>query len=116
MLVNLTEGFLKEIINKNYGKAFNMIRPYFPIDESTFDNIKNQTESQLAGIESDFGKLVDYRLVKVKKIKDFVIRYVYVIRYEKHPVRWVFTYYKGKNSWHLDKLQWDDKIDRLFED
>ena len=57
-------------------------------------------------VEERFGHPCGYRLVKEEVVPEVCLRYTYVIKYEKHLVRWQFVFYKAKDRWQLKKLNW----------
>lgn len=38
----------------------------------------------------------------------------YIGKFERHIVRWVFTFYRPKDQWMVNAITWDDDIDALF--
>jgi hypothetical protein len=40
---------------------------------------------------------------------------LYIQTFENHGLRWQFIFYKPRNEWLLDNIQWDDQISLLFE-
>jgi hypothetical protein len=65
-------------------------------------------------VANRFGNIIGTDFIK-DDIKDYVIRKIYVIRFEKHMIRVLFTFYKNDKSWILNGFKWDDKIDELFD-
>ena len=52
---------------------------------------------------------VDERLVA-----DSILRIAYIETFERHIIRWVFTFYRPEDRWVVNGVTWDDDIDALF--
>ena len=39
---------------------------------------------------------------------------IYVSKYEKHAMRWLFYLYKSKDGWVINTFNFDDQIQALF--
>ena len=57
---------------------------------------------------------IGYVLISRENIKDTILKRVYVVKYERHLIRWSFIFYKPYSSWILDYFNYDDAIEALF--
>ena len=69
-----------------------------------------------ASREARFGKPLGYELVATERIGNSFVRYVYLQKFENHALRWVFGYYKPKDSWLTNAFKFDDQLDQLYEE
>jgi hypothetical protein len=94
--------------------AFGLIKSEWLFDQAEIDSVKEKTVSQLAGLQDRFGSPFSTAEVGVERISDFVIRFTYIVKYDRHILRWLFVFYKPKNVWLLNSFWWDDNISELF--
>jgi hypothetical protein len=94
--------------------AFNLMAGKSLIPVSELAALQVSTSKQLDLVKSRFGNILDYKLIKQDEIEGLAIKYTYIIKYEKHIIRWIFIFYKPKDKWYLDSLNWDDKLIELF--
>ena len=112
--VKLSGRFMRNVVEGEIEKAFDGVQPYFPIPREQFANLVSRTESQLSGSERDFGKMLEYKFVREERVKDFLIRFTFIIKHELTVTRWKFLYYRPKDRWLLNSLYWDDQVESLF--
>jgi len=110
----LADKFMSSLQANVIRESFEIIRPYMPIPDLEFENMTVKTEENLNYIGPSLGKLIGYELLEENTIKDFVIRYTYVQKYEQHPVRWFFIFYKAQDEWLINVFYWDNKTQDFF--
>lgn len=98
-----------------FQKAFAELEKYWPFPANEMVQLETQTIKQLNVVSERFGTITGTDFIRDNAIKDFVLRKSYVIRFEKHMIRVLFTYYKTDNGWILNGFKWDDQIDGLFD-
>ena len=111
----LAEKFMSSLQTGEINESFKIIRSYMPIPDLEFANMTAKTEENLLYIEPRFGKLLGYELLKEDTIKEYMIRYIYVQKYEQHLLRWFFIFYKAQEEWLINVFYWDDKAQDLFD-
>lgn len=109
------ESAMKAFFENQIEKGFEIIDPYFPISATEKLGLKDQTVEQLPTIEESFGKKIDYKLIKEIKISDVLVKYIFVVRFELHMMKFQYTYYNSGKGWILNSFKWDDKISELFD-
>jgi hypothetical protein len=113
--VKLAGRFMRDVVEGKIVGAFDRVRPYFPIPQQEFEELASRTESQLRGSERDFGRMLGYKFVREERVKDFLIRFTFIIKHELTVTRWRFLYYKPEDGWLLNSLYWDDQVENLFD-
>jgi hypothetical protein len=106
--------FMKEIEKKDINKAFSFVKKYFPIQDSEIDNLATSIIEQNKNLEERFGKLIGYELFNKKVIQDRYAKYIFVVKYQIHILKWHFILYKPEDKWFINLFYYDDKITDLF--
>lgn len=112
--LKLCEDVVKEFQKDNIKEAFELVKPHTMISEEKIMQLAVQTIQQLEVIRQMYGKAIGYELIKKEQIKG-LIRYSYILKNEKLPLRFIFLFYSGKKDWKLINLKWDDEVRRFFE-
>ncbi len=111
-------SYCEEVINHvekgRIEEAFVLIGSQWPFPVEELKQVQEQAEKNRVFVEERFGQPCGYRLVKEEVVPEVCLRYTYVIKYEKHLVRWQFVFYKAKDRWQLNSFEWDDAIEALF--
>lgn len=100
---------------KKYSKAISELAPYWPLPADELTDLSDQTTESMAVASERFGKIIGITKLKSETISDFAIRETYIVRYEFHAIRLVFTYYKNNSGWMVNGFKWDDKYTDEFK-
>jgi len=96
-------------------EAFALTKKHWPLPSEEIDNLAHQTESQLEMVRSRFGDVLGHEFIMEEKIGNSFLRYQYIVKFERHAVRWVLIFYKPKDEWMLNMVKWDDQIELLYD-
>ena len=96
------EGKLKE--------AYETLKPYWAIPDHEVDAIIYQTETQRGPIATRFGKSLSIEHIKTESIGDVFVRHIYLERFEKHALAWIFMYYRPKDRWLVNAVIYSPEI------
>jgi hypothetical protein len=109
------ESVVMHLKDSQFQKAFSELQKHWPLPENEMTQLESQTIKQFNMVADRFGKIIGADFVKDRTVKHYVIRKTYVIRFEKHMIRVLFTYYKNDNGWLLNGFKWDDQFEELFD-
>lgn len=108
------EAVIDHVAKDQIKEAFVLIGSQWPFPVVELKEVQEQAEKNQVFVEERFGQPCGYRLVKEEVVSEVCLRYTYVIKHEKHLVRWQFVFYKAKDRWQLNSFKWDDAIEALF--
>ena len=111
----LCEGFMQRMVAGDYDEAFRQIRPYFPISEQKFATLRDETKKQHGLAELQFGKALGFVYLDEKSVKDALLRYRFIERYEFEAIHWEFIFYQPERGWLLNRVGFDDEVEPLFQ-
>ena len=113
-VMQLCEAFLQRIMRGQYDEAFEGLRTYFPISASRFEKLKQETKKQHGLAQLQFGKPIGHLFVRSDTIKDTVVKYRFLEKFEWDVMYWEFVLYKPQDGWILNGLGFDDELHDLF--
>ena len=108
------EEVVAYVSNGKLEQAFELLKSQWLFPISEVESIQEKTTSQLSMVLDRFGSPFAISFVREEKVGEFAVRYTYVVKYEKHLIRWLFTFYRPGDLWLLNSFKWDDSIDGLF--
>lgn len=117
-----TPAEIRQFADKVMGKVgsgeveagLGLMKPYIIIPAAEFDVMLEQVKLQKPVLSQRFGKSIGSEFIREDKVGENLIRLTYALRFEKHPMRWVFYFYRGKTGWLLNTFRFDDDIRQLF--
>ena len=108
------ERILSHLQGGDVDSAFELIKSQWLFDQAEIDSVWEKTANQLAGLQNRFGDSLAVSEVGNERVGELAIRFTYVIKYERHIIRWLFVFYKPRTKWILNSFKWDDSISELF--
>lgn len=111
----LLDKVIPDVANGLYGPAFARLKVHWPFPMHEMDNLERETAQKLPYAGQRFGKVIGHEFVKVRRAKDFALRYYYVIRHEFHVIRVMASFYKHTEGWVLSGFTWDDVLDEIWD-
>src|ERR1700730_11053239 len=110
----LAESVMKLVAANKIDDAFGKLKPYWPLPPNEVDTLILKTISMRNTVGDRFGPTTGYAFVREDAVGDFLVRYTYVEKRQKHPLRWTFIFYRAANNWTVDGASWDDNVSLLF--
>jgi len=94
--------------------AFGMLKACWPLAANELDTLVLKTVAMRNTVGDRYGPTTGYAFVREDAVGDFLVRYTYVEKRKKHPLRWTFILYHGTNEWTVDGASWGDHVSELF--
>lgn len=111
----LCEETLANIVAGDVSRGVGLLRPYATgISVEDVDSLETQLRGQAATITKNYGDPLGFVFISGESLRDTVMRLVYIVKYQKHMIRWSFIFYKPVDSWILDYVNYDDSVEALF--
>jgi hypothetical protein len=110
---NTTEGLTNEFFRKyesNTDSAFDFI---FGTNKWMGEN-KDGTEKvkfQIREYANLMGEYIGYEKLTDRSLGESLNVAVYLVKYKRQPLRFIFKYYKAENDWMLYNFKFDESID-----
>jgi hypothetical protein len=95
-------------------RAFERLATYWAFSPDEMTQLQREVERTRAIVAERYGTSLDCRFVREDAAADALVRFVYLERYERHGLRWRFTFYRGATGWTLNDVYFDDEIEALL--
>lgn len=114
----LAELFIQQISRRQYDAAFRLIESHAVIPADELAKMKDTIAQQHEGIiRQRYGAIIGFERVDDVEVKDVAVKYVFVMKYERHFITWRFIFYKPrKDEYVLAMLDYNDNLNRVFEE
>jgi len=112
----LSNQVMGKIASGDLDGGFQLIKPHLIVPESEFNVMLEQAKLQMPMIQGRFGKSLGVEFIKEKVIGKSLLQIIQIQKFEKHLIRWKFTFYKPDTKWALDSFTYDDNMNSLFEE
>jgi hypothetical protein len=108
------ENAINVFTNQKFEEAANMLKPYWPMNPVSIDNLAVQAKQQWGLISDNYGKKIDVEYIRTETIGKSLIKYTHLVRFEKYALRFETILYNSPNGWVITSFNFDDKIGELF--
>lgn len=110
----LCNKVMSQVAKNNIDEAFNLIKPYAAFSEAEIDTVMVDSKLRREQFLSRYGVSQSYEFINSKKVGDSLLRLLYIEKMENHVIVWNFFFYKTKKGWVLNKFNWNDQYEYLF--
>ena len=109
-------AFVGLVYQGDYAEAFDFVRGYpRAISNENLDELEVRAAKQLEEIQNAFGEKLEAQYIGFNALSDFLLRFIYVVRYELHFVWWQIVYYRGaEDTWLCSTISYDIDQDALM--
>ncbi len=75
-----------------------------------------ELKSQLAGLDTNLvGEYYGYELLSSHNLTDSFVLYIYMVKFERQPIRFIFQYYKPLDTWMTYSFEFDGNLNDDFK-
>ena len=106
---------VKHFSKNEIDKSFDVLKPFWPMPVAELDNLAYQTKTQLKMVSNRFGNAIGTDYIKSQKAGKSFYKHTYIVKYEKHAIRYMCLFYKPKDAWVVNSVIWDDDTPSLFK-
>lgn len=96
-----------------YDEAYRSLAPHWPLPEQEILNLGYQTKTQLEMVTPRFGASLGEEHVETITAGQSLVRHTYLIKHERHALRFSCVFYKPADAWLVNFIIWDDKPQAL---
>lgn len=98
-----------------YDQAYQSLVPHWPLPEEEILNLGYQTKTQLGMVASRFGPSLGAEHVESVMAGKSLVRHTFLIKHQRHALRFACVFYKPADAWLVNFIIWDDKPQALLE-
>jgi len=94
--------------------AYQQLIPFWPLPKEEIQNLGYQTKSQLGMVGERFGAPTMAEFVSTSLAGTSILRHDFLLKHEKHAIRFSCVFYKPRDTWYVNAVFWDDKPHTLL--
>ncbi|HVL16282.1 MAG TPA: hypothetical protein VM529_27160 [Gemmata sp.] len=112
----VVEGFLGKLRDGKYPEFVEDVkRGRTFMSEAEFEAFKKSFVESRKVYHGGFGNLTgEYDLIRETVLRPDLVRYVYIEKFERGSLVWLFVIYKTKDGWRLNTISWNPDLIHAF--
>lgn len=111
----LADKMVSNFVKKEFKQGIELAKPHWPLPEVELNGLVNQIQTQWPIVDQRFGQAIGKEFVKEERIGASFVRYYYLHKFQNHSIYWNIAFYKPKDVWIVNGVQFLDTLDILYE-
>ena len=81
---------------------------------ASIDTLQVTINNQVTQYFPTYGRILSYEFITERKIKDFITRRFYILKFDKYYLKFDFTLYKASTNWTITSFKYDEELVELL--
>jgi hypothetical protein len=112
---NVCDTFMQKFSDGKFEEALEFLKPNTAILPSSIDSLKITMADQSENLFPRFGKMLSSEFIKEKKVKNFIAKRYYIVKFSKFFIKVDFTLYNSGNGWSITSFQYDEEPEDILD-
>jgi len=109
------DKFMDLYVRGEISKAMELLKNNTVMPSSTIDTFSSQLQRESNILLSSYGKIIGYEYIKEFKVKGFMCRRYYVVKFQKYYLKVNFDLYKNETGWIITRFDYNEELLEIFE-
>jgi hypothetical protein len=113
-LDKVCDAFMESFSKGQFKEAVGLLKQNSVLESEKLDTLLVTFENHSHNVFPAYGKMLFGEFINERKIKDFIAKRFYILKFDKYPVKFDFTLYKGANGWTITSFNYNDDLMELL--
>ena len=84
------------------------------MSSASLDTMQATIDDQINNLFPAYGKMLSPEFITQRKIKDFIAKRFYMLKFDKYYLKFEFTLYKSSSGWTVTNFKYDEELTELL--
>ncbi len=108
------DKFMQTFRDGNLSGAMEILKQNSVMGNSAIDTLQQTIKEQMNKILPSYGKMLSYEFISEHKIKNFITRRFYILKFDKYYLKFDFTLYNNGNGWTITGFNYNEELLELL--
>ncbi len=113
-LDKICDIFMQDFSKGQFKEAIQLLKENSVIEAEKLDTLQVTIENQSQNVFPAYGKMLSVEFITAHKVKDFIEKRFYILKFEKYPLKVDFTLYKSSNGWTITSFHYNEDLIELL--
>ncbi len=113
-LDKVCDTFMKLFSEGKTHEALQLLKQNTVMTPSSIDTLQVTIDNQMDNYFPAYGKMLSYEFITERKIKDFIAKRFYILKFDKYYLKFDFTLYKASSGWTVTNFKYDEELVELL--
>ena len=110
LIDNMCDKFMQAFADGKIPDALQLLKQNSVMAASTIDTLQSTINNQVANFFQAYGKILSSEFVTERKVKDFITKRFYVLKFEKYYLKFFFTLYNNGKDWTITTFDYNEDL------
>ena len=113
-LDKVCDTFMQDFSKGQFKDAVQLLKQNSVLEPEKLDTLQVTIENQAQNVFPAYGKMLSSEFITEHKVKDFIEKRFYILKFEKYPLKVDFTLYKSSNGWTITSFNYNEDLMELL--
>ena len=113
-LDKVCDTFMQTFSKAQFKEAIDLLKQNSVLEPEKLDSLLVTIENHSTNVFPIYGKMISSEFITEKMIKDFIEKRFYILKFDKYPIKFDFTLYRGSNGWAITSLNYNEELIELL--
>jgi hypothetical protein len=111
---NVCDSFMKSFAEGKISKSLQLLKQNSVLSSASIDSLQVTIANQVSNLFPAYGKMLSFEFIAERKIKDFIAKRFYILKFEQYYLKFDFTLYNNGNGWTITSFNCNDELIELL--
>jgi hypothetical protein len=113
-IVNVCDKFMQTFASGKIEEALQLLKQNSVMEPSTIDTLQSTIQEQMENVSSSYGNIRSSEFVIERKVKDFIAKRFYILKFDKYYLKFDFTLYNNGGGWTITNFHYNEDLIELL--
>ena len=108
------DTFMESFSKGHFKEALELLKQNSIIEPEKLDTVLVTIENQSHNVFPAYGKMRSPEFIVERKVRDFIAKRFYILKFDKYPVKFDFTLYKSTNGWTITSFNYNEELTEIL--
>lgn len=113
-LNSVCDKFMIKFRDGNITEAMQLLKENSVMSRDAIDTLQVTVLEQVNTVFPSFGKIISYEFILERKVKNFIAKRFYILKFENYYLKFDFTLYNSGKNWTITSFNYNQDIIELL--
>lgn len=104
------DQFMQIFSDGDVSTAIRLLKQNLVMASSALDTLEGKITGHIENIFPIYGKIQSYEFIHKRKVKDFIAKHFYILKFDKYYLKFSFTLYNSGKGWTITAFDYDEDL------
>lgn len=111
---SVCDKFMKKFAEGRFSDGMQILKQNSVMSPVSIDTLQVTIINQSKNIFPAYGRMLTSEFIVERKVKDFIAKRFYIVKFEKYYLKFDFTLYNNGKGWKITSFNYNDELIELL--